>query len=240
MHVTAICPTYRHPKLLANSLALWLLQDYDPAQRQLVILDDAQTFDNQYGDTWQLRSLGKRCTSITQKYNMLLDMMGKTEAVIVWEDDDTYLPDYVSKHVAALQKGDYSKPSRVLSDYTGKLVEENAAVRFHSSIAFTDELIFRVGSWPDTKRADFDQQLMSKLTKYAGKQVDPWPTGPIPFVYRWHTGAAHGQNTMQGPDDETWWDRNVQSYAPVDYVGKLVPSMDGSTFSIFKQLGYQV
>jgi len=26
----------------------------------------------------------------------------------------------------------------------------------------------------------------------------------------------------------------------VDYVGKLVPSMDGSTFSIFKQLGYQV
>lgn len=230
MHITAICPTYRRPKLLANSLAYWLAQDYDPAKRQLVILDDGQTFDTCYGPSWQLFSSSARFPSITDKFNTLLELMGKTDAVLVWEDDDTYLPSYVSKHAAVFQKSLYSKPSRVLSDYPGHLIEERADGRFHSSIGFRIELLKTVGGWPDTKRADFDQQFMANLRQAALEHDpvngigDPWPTGPIPFVFRWHTGHAHGQSTMdKGPADETWYDRAEQLYPKVPYVGKLVP-----------------
>ena len=250
--VTALCPTFRHPKLLANSVALWKLQDYPLEKRRLIILDDGQTFGPCSEPGWDLHSLPIRCRSISEKYNYMLDMMGPTDIVLVWEDDDLYLPGYVSAHVSAIlgnprhcdteetgelqsfidyrNMAEYSKPSRVLSDYPGKIIEENAAGRFHSSIAFTADLILRLGGWPDTRRADFDQQLMSKLASEANKIVDPWPTGPIPFIYRWHSGAAHCQSTMdRGPGDETWWDRAEQSYAKVPFVGKLEPKLDEFT-----------
>ena len=245
MHITAICPTYRKATPLATSLACWLLQDYPPANRQLVILDDGDVFSTQHGDTWQLYSSPRRFPSITSKYNTLLDLMGKTDAVLVWEDDDTYLPDYVSKHAVAFKRSLFNKPSRVLSDYPGKIVEERSDGRFHSSIGFRTELLPIVKGWPNTKRADFDQQFIANLTKAALEHDpvngigDPWPTGPIPFVYRWHTGHAHAQSTMdKGPADETWYDRSEQAYARVNHVGKLVPCLDAATKSIFQQLGY--
>lgn len=239
MHVTALCPTFRHPTLLANSLACWNAQDYDPAKRRLIILDDDPTFETQSGENWHLLALPRRCRSISEKYNIMLAMLEETDIVLVWEDDDHYLSDYVSKHVAALQQCEYSKPSRVLSDYTGKLAEENADGRFHSSIGFRRSLIRRIGGWPNTKRADFDQQLMAALRREANCIADPWSTGRIPFVYRWHSGAAHCQSTMdRGPADESWWVRGEQAYAKVPFVGKLESAMDEQTKAVFRQLGY--
>lgn len=230
MLVTGICPTFRQPVLLQNLLACWLLQDYPKANRRLIILDDAQTFeDGQVHDEWELHSLPKRCGSLPEKFNLLLDKVGPTDVICVIETDDIYLPSYISSQVNALKNAEYSKPSRVLSDYTGKIAEENAQGRFHSSIAFTSNLIFRIGGWPKTKRADFDQQLMSKLSQNAKQTADPWPVGPIPFIYRWHSGAAHCQSTMKGQEDETWYDRGEQAYAQVPYVGKLVPQLDEFT-----------
>jgi hypothetical protein len=57
----------------------------------------------------------------------------------------------------------WSKPSSVLSTYTGKHELEDATGRFHASLAFRREVFDRIGGWPLTKRGDFDQQLIARL-----------------------------------------------------------------------------
>jgi hypothetical protein len=51
----------------------------------------------------------------------------------------------------------WSKPSFVLSSYTGRLEQEDATGRFHASLAFRREIFDRIGGWPLTKRGDFDK-----------------------------------------------------------------------------------
>ena len=175
MFVTALCPTFRHPTLLANSLALWNAQTYPAHLRRLVILDDGQTFDDDVGDTWELHGARERLPSLPAKYNLLLSLAPpETEAFLVWEDDDVYLPDYVAAHAACLERHELSHPSAVWSDYPGYLIEEPAAGRFHSALGFRRELIERIGGWPATDRADFDQQLQAALHAAAASKGDPF------------------------------------------------------------------
>lgn len=238
MFITALCPTYRHPELLQNSLACWLAQDYAPAKRFLVILDDDKTFDSQAGDGWQLHSAPERFPSLPAKYNALLSLAPpETEAFVVWEDDDIYFPGCVSAHARALGNCEFSKPQRVFSDYTGRLEVENASGRFHSCMAFRRELIARIDGWPNTKRADFDQTLISALTRNAVGVADPWPDGMPQFCYRWRSDAAHCQWTMRSPADEEWWGVNEHVYKPVDHVGTLIAKMDDKTRQYLEECG---
>ncbi|MEM2989754.1 MAG: hypothetical protein QXQ02_01060 [Halobacteria archaeon] len=96
-----------------------------------------------------------------------------------------------------------------------------------------------VGGWPNTKRADFDQQLISLLAKSCKNKASPWPSDApddsIHFIYRWHTGYAHCQSAMTSPDDETWYDRLVHIYEPVSRVGLLKPELDVFTKNVLLQ-----
>jgi hypothetical protein len=243
--VAALCPTFRHPNLLANSLALWLAQDYPLESRRLFILDDDPTFHGQEGTGWKLYASDTRYPSLPAKYNTLVEFALAARDVdifLIWEDDDTYLPGYIRSHVLALsvETAEFSKPSIVRSDYSGQPAPENGAGRFHASMAFRRDLIRRIGGWPETKRADFDQQLMRALETGARGVADPCDFMPPQYVYGWHTGHAHCQSTMRSPDDETWYDRGEQAYARVPFVGKLEPQYDERTRKIFGQLGLSI
>lgn len=255
MFIVALCPTFRHPELLANSVALWEMQDYPAEKRMLFILDDDPTFDDAVSEEgrWVLGATKYRRSTISSKYN---EMLGWTQirrpvvdAILVWEDDDIYFPNYVSAHAKALENAEYSKPAVVLTDYLStrqkqRIVKESAVGRFHSTIGARMDLIRRVGGWPDTKRADFDQQLMSKLYEQANRVVSPWgydaQDHEIPFIYRWHSGAAHCQSTMRSPDDETWYDRGEQAYKKVPFVGKLEPKLDDFTKGVLNERAVKV
>lgn len=241
--VTALCPTFRHPTLLASSVQLWLDQDYPADRRELVILDDAGTFDSQQGVSWLLQSRTTRCPSLPAKYNeLLMYARPETEIFLVWEDDDTYLPGYVKAHVGALGIAEFSKPARVRSDYhwpqKQETIIEGDPTRFHSSMAFRSTLIRRIGGWPETNRNDFDQQLIHNLRKHAKGIADPWGNGEIQYVYGWHTGHAHCQSTMQLGDG--WYAAGEQAYKPVPYVGRLLPAYDSRTLKILRSLGVAV
>ncbi len=127
--------------------------------------------------------------------------------LIVWEIDDIYLPHHISSHVAAMKGPLWSKPSKVLSDYTGQILEEDASGRFHASLAFTRQAFEQVGGWPLTLRGDFDQQLIARLNGLA-RPSNPCSVGSPSYIFRWgSTGAYHGQASMLGPDDEGWYTR---------------------------------
>ena len=204
--VSCLCPTYRRPNLLENSIACFLAQDYPADRRELIVLDDAGELQNQTGDGWQIISIPRRFRSLPEKFNALAGL-AKGEIIVVWEDDDIYLPHHISGHVAAMEGHLWSKPSIVLSDYSGQNAEEDATGRFHASLAFTRKAFEQVLGWPLTLRGDFDQQLIASLNGL-GCPGDPCVNGNPSYIFRWgSTGEYHGQGFMQGPEDEGWYAR---------------------------------
>lgn len=242
MFLTALCPTFRRPELLANSVCLWERQWLPSGDRaELIILDDGGTFADQRGPGWKLISVPHRYASLPEKFNALAGLASPaSDAFLVWEDDDTYLPGYVAAHAHALRRAELSKPAFVLSDYPGRLISERTDGRFHSTLGFRRELFARVGGWPATKRADFDQQFIQRLQTAARSTADPFSYGPVsssPFVYRWHTGMAHGQSTMRSGDDETWYDRAAHLLPETATGQVLLPRLDAATRQIFSTTG---
>ncbi len=233
--VSCLCPTYRRPHLLANSLACYLAQNYPAERRELVILDDGANFSDQAGPGWRLVSTPQRFNSLPEKFNALAGL-AQGDRLVVWEDDDIYLPWHLTAHVRALEDGNYSKPSRVLSLYTGSLVEEAGEDRFHGSMGFRRDALIRVGGWPITKRADFDYQLVLQLTRL-GQRVDPCLAFPPSYVFRWKsTQAYHGQTAMRSPGDEGWYDRCMQPLSSIPFGGgQLISVMDDETRRVIEQ-----
>jgi len=202
--VSCLCPTYRRPKLLENSIACFLAQDYPANRRELIVLDDAGELQNQTCGGWQIISIPRRFRSLPEKFNALAGL-SHGEILVVWEDDDIYLPHHISSHVTAMAGHLWSKPSKVLSDYTGEIREEDATGRFHASIAMRREAFAQCGGWPLTLRGDFDQQLIARLNGL-GYAADPCAVASPSYVFRWgSTGAYHGQALMRGPEDEEWY-----------------------------------
>lgn len=208
--ISCLCPTYCRPEQLARVIAHFDRQSYPAERRELVILDDSPGHEG----GWRLlpgfvRHFGvsQRIRSLAEKYARLV-AMAQGSLLAIWEDDDDYLPDHLLHHVGALIGREWSKPSRVLSDYADppRLGEERADGRFFASIAFRRALFERVGGFVPTARADFDQQFLARLAA-AGPPGDPCDFGPPQYVYRWHTGAPHAQGFMRGPADEEWYDR---------------------------------
>ena len=226
--VSCLCPTYRRPTLLENSIACFMAQDYPADLRELIVLDDAGELENQTGEGWQIISIPRRFRSLPEKFNALAGL-ARGEILVVWEDDDIYLPHHISSHVAAMEGHLWSKPSKVLSDYTGEIREEDATGRFHASIAMTRQAFDECGGWPLTMRGDFDQQLIARLTA-VGPSADPCSVAEPAYVFRWgSTDAYHGQAFMRGPEDEEWYGRVLSRDSTEPQA--LSPGFDGKSNS---------
>lgn len=240
--VSCLCPTFHRPKLLANALACFLAQDYPAHRRELVIIDDGNDFhfgetlrhmQRQHGTTVRGVTLSERYANLPAKFNTL-GRMAQGDILVVWEDDDIYLPHHISSHVDVIftEKLAFSKPSRILSTYTGNVITEDATGRFHASIAFTRGLFQKTGGWPLTKRADFDQQCMAVMNAAAAVTVDPCQSGPPSYVFRYgSTQAYHGQHFMRSPDDEEWYDRVPRQPGNRDLI--LYPEFDAETKAVY-------
>src|SRR5215213_9160857 len=92
-----VCPTYGRPRLVANSLACFLAQDYPPELCHLLILDDAQQYTPQSGRNWEVVSSPERFPSLPDKYQWMFSAAGvmpfnklarRWDAVVIWDDDD--------------------------------------------------------------------------------------------------------------------------------------------------------
>jgi hypothetical protein len=180
-------------------------QDYPEDRRERIIVDDAGELQNDACGGWQIISIPRRFRSLPEKFNAIAGLAkGDIRVVRV---DDIWLPHHISTHVRAMEGRLWSKPSFVLSSYTGRLEQEDATGRFHASLAFRREIFDRIGGWPLTKRGDFDQQLIARLNAIE-PPGDPCQFADPSYIFRWgQTNAYHGQAFMQGPEDEGWYDR---------------------------------
>lgn len=240
MNVLCLCPTYNRPQLAANALACFMAQDYPAEKRRLLVLDDAGQIDSCAGPSWRMVSTSERFPSLPAKFNAMLNWASFSsdfsfDAVAIWEDDDIFYCNHLSAAVAALESNPLAnavKSSRVWSLYNSATpFQEDATGRFHSSMVIRAAHLRTIGGWPDTKRADFDQQLIARCQPFAE------PQGMPSYVFRWgSTGAPHGQGQMRSPDDETWWDRCEVPADQIKHHGELVPRMDDETRRVYGEL----
>lgn len=237
MNLCWICPTWNRPKCLANLVRQFLSQEYDRGQLELVILDDAQQYTQQFGGEpgrrWYLFCEPQPFKTLPEKYNALLKLAAPADAVIVAEDDDEYHPLHTAACAAALEHGEWCKPSRVRSDFAPQ--GEPADGRFHASLAFRREWLLANGGWPDTSLPDFDQQLIRKLTKIE-PPVDPLRirqpglvgtlmrrTFPMTYKFCWgSTQHSHAQASARTPADQDWLERARTAAGKIHRIDKLL------------------
>ncbi|MHC4609205.1 MAG: glycosyltransferase, partial [Planctomycetota bacterium] len=225
--LACLCPTYGRFRLVENSIACFLAQDYPAEGRRLLVLDDSGIIPPQAGDGWQVVSVGSRFPSLPAKYNELVRLFGDwPDAYVVWEDDDIYLPWHLSSYARAMSGRGWCHPEQVWSTYSGTPKIEGAKGRFHASLAMRQTTMWQVGGWPNTGAADFDQQLLARL----GTADSPANPDTVPsYVFRWgSTDHPHGQGYMSGPKDETWYYKYAAAHR-LEPCGELTPMFDQDT-----------
>lgn len=235
--IVALCPTFRRPNLAGNAAACFLAQKIDLPHKLIIWEDGGALKAGRYGSVQVVTS--GRFPNLGAKYNALAKLAiteYNADYLAVWEDDDIYLPHYLEAHILALTQSGaaWSKPSRVLSLYTGKLEEEPAAGRFHASILLTRRAWESV-RWQENGRADFDQQLMASLTQKFGPPADPLEVESQPqYIFRWgSTGMPHGQHFMRSPEDNSWYQRAETAFPQVP-PDALRPVFDLETARIYQ------
>lgn len=241
--VSCLCPTYHRPALLANAVRLFELQTYPAQLCELVILDDAGQYPHIVSNGWRLISDPLRHPSLPSKYNDLRGLArDDADVLMIWEDDDLYLPHAIEAHATAYLHGaQWSKPSQVHTLYgTTETRREDATGRFFASIAVSANLWRAVGGMELTLRADFDQRFMSRLHRMAGPPMDTLTAGQSDpgFVFRWgSTQSYHCQHKMRAPDDTTWWDA-VAGLGDATPQSGLTPRLDDETQRILAAKGW--
>ena len=253
--LACLCPTYKRPNCVANVAACFLRQTYPVDLRRLFVLDDAGQYrgetkltalgTHKYAGRIRVESYDSRYPTLPAKFDRLVELAKaepdgwQPDAFVVWEDDDVFLPWHLQSIAdAILAGGQYLTSHTVHSTYEqpmGDTILEGADGRFHSSWAFTANLLNRVGGYPHTDRLDFDQQLGTALSSQGGgPHLYSYPQGPPPsYVYRWGNGIYHG--SQQGEQGfRNLWSNLDQLPAP--YVGTLEPNMDRETTLLYRVL----
>ena len=85
-----------------------------------------------------------------------------------------------------------------------------------------------------TRRADFDQQMVARLAA-SGRCGDPCDFSPPSYVYRWQTThAGHCSGRMSTPANEDWYDRYQPDHT--EPIAELRPRLDPDTQELFAAL----
>jgi hypothetical protein len=217
----------------------------------MFILDDADQLPPTKGEEWEIRSNPLRYPSMPHKYAALVkwaEQEYQPDIYVLWDDDDIYLPLYISDHVDALEHGLWSHPSHVYSLYTGKVEAESAKGRFWAAGAFRKEAYDQLGGLlgvmprgvnkseeliPGDRRADFDQRFLAALNKLEPPQE---PNRPSPtFIYRWgSTLALHSSAFGRSPEDESWYERYGKQ--TITKVHEFSPELDYETKTILQSM----
>lgn len=238
--IACICPTYKRSRLLRNAVACFNRQDYPAEDRALFILDDAGQHDAYHEGNIRLDTCS-RLPTLPIKYNVLFRIaeMFKPDVYTIWEDDDIFLPHHLKQVAQSFAMGGhYIRLPVVWSNYAqpkGKVIQESAAGRFHSSWSFSRAFINDIGGYPITDRLDFDQQMGSIASQY--DRTPKLPPGWTPsYVYRWGNGVYHGSARGEKEYQQFWKEleqlqaRRIRGVIPLD-------DFDEETKLIFKTLG---
>lgn len=211
-----LCGVFNHSESwVENIMQCFLSQDYE-GRAELYLIDDRPGYPSQQMRTLQGSSNDRGIYHITvpERFPFLMakydfgideaDVPSWSDAYVsVWDDDDGYLPHFLSGHAEVLAEHPWSYPENVYSTYGGQFRKECACGRFWASSAYRLESLRAIGGYGSCREPVFDQQFLSRMRKQFGETVH----GPekISYVYNWElSGEDHTSGYMTGPG-EGWY-----------------------------------
>lgn len=185
MKIAVLCCTWCRPRQLSYVLRCFELQNH--ADRELIVLDDAQQYGPQEGDRWRIVSAPRRFDSLADKRNAVARLASDdADAFAVWDDDDLYLPWQLSAHAAALERADWSRPNLVLhpaDPQWSALRQHETGGLYHAGWAFSRDAFARSGGYPSGWSGPEDQQLLFRLERLGLRQACPCEVTARPPAY---------------------------------------------------------
>ncbi len=213
MKIAVVCVTFDRPRQLGQMVRCFERQDY--ADRELVILDDADQYPSTEGDRWRLVSVAERFPTLGEKRNAAASLVSAdVEALAVWDDDDLYMPWALRASAAALQCADWSRPGLVLHPQPdGSLRPHRTGGLFHSGWAYRRDAFERAGGYPAINNGE-DRGLARRLQRLELVEADPLALGFAPFlVYPW---AGHPHLSWAGLRGYEEWGRAAVRPAAIE------------------------
>lgn len=193
--VSCIMPTYGRPDFVAESLAMFLAQDY-PA-KELIILNDCpgQTLEGDFPNV-RIINAPERWPNLGEKRNAAIES-AKGEYIAIWDDDDVYFPWRLSLAMQRLQA--IQTPIYCPADYWAywgdtELHENSAQLDwiYHPLVVFRRELWSTIGGYPQQTVGE-DTVFFQKALQHLGIE---WPRDAIarsdrPMIMRGRSKYAH-------------------------------------------------
>jgi len=106
--VSCVTPTYNRRKFLPYLLYIFAYQEYPKNKRELVILDDSPTSNQDLIDEWLAKNPGENVRYIYKQEKIklgrkrnMLNEIAKGEIIIAFDDDDYYPPEKI-KHAVKM------------------------------------------------------------------------------------------------------------------------------------------
>jgi glycosyltransferase involved in cell wall biosynthesis len=171
-------PTYGRPDYVAESLAMFLAQDYP--FKELIVLNDCpgQVFS---GDIQGVRLLNvdSRYPTLGEKRNAIVEQ-ARGELIAVWDDDDVYLPWRLSYSVEQIERlaTPFFFPSEYWAYWGEGPLHVNQAIPdwiSHPQFVFRRDLWDSAGRYPAQTFGE-DTVLAWNMLKVLGQD---WPANGI-------------------------------------------------------------
>jgi hypothetical protein len=236
-----VCAIWNHrQEWTENLIQLFLDQDYE-GHKSLFLLDDrpgrfeSQTLVSELGTFVGVESFDERFPCLPCKYDKILYWatiagirMRKDPYVAVLDDDDLYLPHYLSDHAAVLEEHPWSYPAEIFSSYGGRFNVEPTGGRFWTSSAYRLSSLEAIGGYGDSKNMAYDQGFLDRMERKFGKAGTPKRPN---FVYNWDVTFDSHVSAEGGKTESAWYD-NCQPSVPT---GPLVPKYNDITIELLKK-----
>lgn len=180
----------------------------------------------------------QRFPSLGAKYNALIDYAYdqlEAEQMLIWEDDDVYLPNHVERYMECFQKGAaWVKPTRIYTYFGRKLEKVNPYFSYFASIGFSKQVKNAAVRFIEDQVVQFDIDFMRKLEYRFGHPCDPVEHDKPTYVFRWDTtGTYHGQGFMHIGND---WYKAIPFVTTPETPIQLKPELDKDTEEILQKL----
>lgn len=192
--VSCLCLTYGRPHLLEEAIESFLRQSWDGA-RELVVVNDhpRQTLVLNHPQV-VIVNLGRRLRTLGEKRNLSV-ALARYDNLLVWDDDDIYLPWRIEETMKTLPARHFFKcPNAWVMD-DDALSPTPAYNLFHGGTAFTRWLFEQAGGYAAINGGE-DADIEDRFQNVGGVRGSYWPHTALPhdrlyYIYRWRHGSYH-------------------------------------------------
>jgi glycosyltransferase involved in cell wall biosynthesis len=192
--VSCLCLTYGRPHLLEEAIKSFLLQDWD-GPKELIVLNDhvQQELVFEHPEVLVV-NLKRRLRSQGEKRNLSV-ALARYDNLLVWDDDDIFLPWRISETMKRLPSDQFFKCPNAWVMNNGVMnngvITEFGFNLFHSSSAYTRWLFEKANGYrPITQGEDAD--IEGRFKALGHRQDTILPRERVYYIYRWAHGSYHG------------------------------------------------